>query len=46
MGIFSKKSSSATHSYISAPNTILSFKKINEPILRKIMDIWKDGRKD
>ena len=46
MGIFSKKSGSVTHSYTSAPNTILSFKKINEPILRKIMDIWKDGRKD
>ena len=27
MGIFSKKSSSVTHNYIWAPNTMLSFRK-------------------
>ena len=35
-----------THNYIWAPNTMLSFRKTNEPILRKLTDRLKDGRKD
>ena len=46
MGIFSKKSGSVTHNYIWAPNTMLSFRKTIEPILRKLMDRLKDGWKD
>ena len=47
MGIFSKKSDSVIHNYMSTPNTMLSFrKKTDEPIPRKLMDRQKDGQKD
>ena len=46
MGTFSKKSGSVTHNYIWAPNTMLSFRKTIESILRKLKDRWKDGWKD
>ena len=46
MGIFSKNSHSVTHNFIWAPNTMLSFRKTNEPLLRKLMDRLKDGRKE
>ena len=44
MVVFSKKSGSVTHNYIWAPNTMLSFRKTNEPVLRKLTDRWKDGQ--
>ena len=40
---FPKKSSSVTHNYIWAPNTMLSFrKKTNDPFLRKLIEGWPD----
>ena len=43
---FFPKNLAVTHNYIWAPNTMLSFRKTNEPILRKLTDRLKDGRKD
>ena len=43
---FSKKSCSDTCYWIWAPSTILSFKKTNEPILRKRTDRLSGGRRD
>ena len=44
-GGFFPKNLAVTNSYIWAPITMLSFKKTNEPILRKYTDRRKDGRK-
>ena len=43
---FSKKFGCVTHNYIWAPNTMLSFRKNYESILRKLTDRRKDGQKD
>ena len=45
-GFFPKKLGSVTHNYIWAPNTMLSFRKNYESILRKLTDRRKDGQKD
>ena len=34
------------YNYIWSPNTMLSFRKTNEPIPRKLTEEWKDGWKD
>ena len=43
-GDFPKKSGSVTHNQMWAPNTMLSFRKTNELILRKLRDRRKDGQ--
>ena len=43
---FFPKNPAVTHNYIWAPNTMLSFRKTNEPIPRKLTDRRKDGRKE
>ena len=43
---FFPKNSAVTYNYIWAPNSMLSFRKTNEPIPRKLTDKRKDERKD
>ena len=45
-GDFFRKNPAVTHNYIWAPNIMLSFKKNNEPISRKLMDRRKGGQKE
>ena len=45
-GDFFRKNPAVAHNYISAPKIMLSFKKNNEPILRKLMDRRKGGQKE
>ena len=46
MGIFSKKFSCHTQLYMGPEHHAKFQKKINEPILRKPTDRWKEGRTD
>ena len=43
-GIFTKKSGSVTHNNTWASNMMLSFRKSNEPILRKLLDRRVEGQ--